>query len=77
LDDAEADVSGSGAILGGLLKTIGAVGTVAIDRGVKGKPRNAASCTPCAAAARASTMYNKNLEMLGKGTGSKSKKRRK
>lgn len=61
--------SGASAVLGGILKTIGAVGTVAIDRGVKGKPRDTAGCTPCAAAARASTMYNKNLEMLGKGTG--------
>lgn len=61
--------------LGGLLKGVAAAGETAIHAGVRGKKRDIAGCTPCAASAKASTIYEKNLKLMGQSQGGKSKKR--
>lgn len=64
-------------LFGGLLNAIGAAGQVAIDRGVKGKARDLSGCTPCAASAKAASIYNRNVEMMGGGAKAKPKSKAK
>jgi len=62
--------------LAGMMKSAAVAGEVAVETGVKGKERDLSGCTPCAGAAIAVHMHEKNLKMMGQAPAKKAKKRK-